>query len=136
MARITYKIRPNSLLAAAVDKPCPYCNAQMRYPDHRPTRDHLLSRVHRVMLPDDALASIVDVNKIVVCHVCNHAKKSHTLIEWLGRLISGRDPRAVHVSAFIDRIIEKHPGSVGFLLCYGPSPGRRYTPEIEAGISA
>ena len=120
--RVAHQLRPFSQLARALGKPCPYCDKPMRLPDRRPTKDHLLSRVHRALLHDETRAKLIGHNLTIVCNVCNHTKKSHTLADWLVRLAAGRDPRAVFVQRFIDKVLTSAPTEIGHLLCYGRMP--------------
>jgi hypothetical protein len=77
-------------------KPCPYCRRIMRVSarlEERPTRDHLIPRPQRRVGEPSVI--------VMVCYRCNHNRGNLTLEQWLERLDSAGDDRALHVSSFL-----------------------------------
>lgn len=91
-----------SICERYVGKPCGYCNTPMdRSKWGRPTRDHIIPRVHGGTFLGDGN----EWNKIVVCAACNHDKAHLTLEGFWMALSLADDPRSGLVALLIRKLV-------------------------------
>lgn len=110
------------MLRTFIGKRCPYCMRVMEKAGRcRPTREH--------MRPVSRQGPRYGINVIVTCLECNENKGNLTLEGFCYRLAKVRDPRAAHVRAWIDAVLEKLPKEdAEFLVGRTELPGRTKQP--------
>lgn len=109
---MTMPVQCVELLLRYEGMPCPYCAKAMTLADGKrgrraPTRDHVRPRCKGA-----TLASFKDLNRLLVCRTCNHAKGSRSLVEFYAWLRERNDPRAHHVARTIHALRESAPSGV------------------------
>lgn len=95
-------------------RPCPYCGRPMTYSGPKMvSREHVIPQQKFHVVEKSIRLTVLRLNVIMACRICNQEKGGRTLVEFLEWLESRDRKRAKRVAALIKEIMAKYPGDVG-----------------------